>query len=170
MSKIKKSIQRYTSLQLLRYCLKNSLRKVSYEFSNEKQVLEEFEKAKRLLKEKKVNQARFLLQRILHSNVDFNVKSKCKTFIGFIPDLLAEEFNDPLSPDALSNEPDFYMHSQVLWEAKLVSKHRVEGGNQIEAVFKYKDKDYFISGFMPEKDSAQWRPYSEFQDLKREEK
>ena len=163
--------QNYSEIKLpakIKILPENSIHNVSYKFSDEKQIYHEFEKAKRLLKNKKVNQTRYLLQRILHSNADFNTKSKCRTFIGFIPDLLVEEFDDPVLPDALSNEPNFYLHSQVLWEARLISKLRVKGGHQIEAVLRHKDRDYLISGFMPEKDSDQWQPYAEFQELKKE--
>jgi len=70
--------------------------KILYRYKTREGIIADFDRAKELLKANKVNQARYLLQRLVHSNADFQTREKSRTFIGFIADPDFAAFNDNL--------------------------------------------------------------------------
>lgn len=70
--------------------------RVLYTYRTRDAIIGDFERAKRLLGERKVNQSRFILQRMIESNADFQSREKARTFLNFVPDLPFAEFNDNL--------------------------------------------------------------------------
>ncbi len=70
--------------------------KILYRYKTREGIIGDFDRAKELLKVRKVNQARYLLQRLVHSNADFQTREKSRTFTGFIPDPDFADFNDNL--------------------------------------------------------------------------
>lgn len=70
--------------------------KILYRYKTREGIITDFDRAKELLKANKVNQARYLLQRLVHSNADFQTREKSRTFVGFIPDPDFTVFNDNL--------------------------------------------------------------------------
>lgn len=70
--------------------------KILYRYKTREGIIADFDRAKELLKANKVNQARHLLQRLVHSNADFQTREKSRTFIGFIADPDFAAFNDNL--------------------------------------------------------------------------
>lgn len=70
--------------------------KVLYRYRTREGIIADFDRAKDLLRGRKVNQARYMLQRLVHSNADFQTREKSRTFVGFIPDPEFTDFDDNL--------------------------------------------------------------------------
>jgi len=70
--------------------------KILYRYKTREAIIADFDRARQLLRANKVNQARYLLQRLLHSNADFQTREKTRTFLGFIPEPDFTAFNDNL--------------------------------------------------------------------------
>ncbi|GAB4432058.1 MAG: hypothetical protein OHK0011_14890 [Turneriella sp.] len=68
--------------------------RVLYTYRTRDAIISDFERAKKLLGERKVNQSRFILQRLIESNADFQSREKARIFLNFLPDLPFAEFND----------------------------------------------------------------------------
>ena len=134
-----------------------------YRYEHPHEMISDFKRAKNLLRDKKVNQARYLLQRILYSNADFATKEKTKIFLGFIPKLLVEEFDDPINPSQLLKHPKYYEGSQVLWEGVTRSTQTSEGGRQFEVTIYEKEKSFSVSAFIRSKENPdQWESYQNY--------
>lgn len=70
--------------------------KILYRYKTREAIIADFERAKASLKANKVNQTRYLLQRLLNSNADFQTREKSRIFVGFIPEPEFAAFNDNL--------------------------------------------------------------------------
>ena len=144
-----------------------SPRQALYNYTNTKEIIDHFEEAKSLLKKKKVNQSRYNLQKILHSNADFQAKEKCKIFLSFIPDLAIEEFDDPVSPAQILKEPEYYQYAQVLWEGQIHSNKVKANGRQLEVLVRHQDINYIVHAFMQLEEFEQnKKPYHTFKNVK----
>ena len=144
--------------------LKNlSARNFLYTYTDPKDIVNDFKKAKRQLKEKKINQSRYFLQRILHSNADFATKEKSKIFINFIPQVFFEEFDDSISPNQILKEPKFYENSQILWQGFIQSNQTNEAGKQFEIAVSEEIQKIVVDAFLKEKKSGiKVKPYREY--------
>ncbi|AFM13794.1 hypothetical protein [Turneriella parva] len=70
--------------------------KILYRYKTREAIIADFDRAKANLKANKVNQTRYLLLRLLHSNADFQTREKSRLFVGFIPEPDFAAFNDNL--------------------------------------------------------------------------
>lgn len=137
---------------------------IKYEYKIKDRLIEDFENAKKMLAEKKINQARFLLQRIIQSNADFKTKEKSKIFLNFIPEPNYQDFSDPVFPDKILRYPDFYEGCLVLWQGSVLKMHDVDHGKEVRLLIKDADSDYIIDAFLQSKESKpDWLPFSDFQ-------
>lgn len=137
---------------------------VLYVYNDREQLIADFNRAKKIIRDGKINQARYLLQRILLSNADFKTKEKSRLFLGFIPDVAYENFHDPVTLKNISKEPQFYLDVLLLQEGKILSEQDVENGKIFSALVTEDDKEYLIDTFFPLKqEEKNWLPYEEFQ-------
>ena len=138
--------------------------KEKFEYKNKDDLIEDFELAKKKLSEKKINQSRYLLQKILNSNADFKSKEKSKIFLSFIPEPDYQEFSDPVMPDKLVKSQAFYFDSIVLWQGTVLNIKDVDNGKEIRLLIKSDSEDYIVEAFLPgiEKKSN-WMPFGEYQ-------
>ena len=134
-----------------------------YQYNNRKDLIKDFNMAKALLAKRKINQARYHLQRIILSNADFKSKEKSKVFLRFIPDVGYQDFADTITPQKIINEADFYANSIVLWEGSATKVENVEKGKIVRMVVRDGDKDYLVEAFMPSLKAKQnWKPYKDY--------
>ncbi len=141
-----------------------SVQNFLYKYKKKQNIINDFEKAKKLLSKKKVNQSRYLLQRIIQSNADFKTKEKCKIFLKFIPDLHFEDFNDPILLNDLLKESNFYLGSQILQKGQVFALRDVKNGKQLQILVEEGEEDYIIDAFINFKDpSSNWKSYDEFE-------
>ena len=140
---------------------------ILYKYKSRDDLLNDFESAKKLLTNKKINQTRFLLQRILHSNADFKTKEKSRIFLKFIPEPDHEEFKDPISPKQVLEFPDYYVNSIVLWEGQVLTFKEVEQGRQLRLSIPDTEKEYSVEAFYHTgKTENKWEPYEKFSEKK----
>ncbi len=140
-----------------------SARNFLYTYTNPKDIINDFEIAKQRIKEKKINQGRYFLQRILHSNADFATKEKSRIFTGFIPQVFFEEFDDPITPNQILKESKFYENSQVLWQGIIKSNNINETGKQFEIIIDEETHKVVIDAFLKEKiPNVKIKPYREY--------
>ena len=144
---------------------KISPRQFIFSYKEPQDIIHDFEKAKSFLRLKKVNQSRYLLQKILNSNADFQAKEKSKIFLNFIPELSVEEFDDPVNPDQIITEPIHYQYAQILWEGKVHSNKVKGNGRELEILVNYNQVEYIVHAFISlgELDSR-WKPYDSFKN------
>lgn len=142
-----------------------------YKYTNREQLVKDFDDAKKIIREGKVNHARYLLQRILLSNADFKSKEKSRIFLGFIPDVSYQDFSDPVGLDDISKEPLFYANSVVLLEGKILKEQDVDNGKILSALVTENKQDYLIDAFLPiEVKEKNWLPYKDFKKKQAENK
>ena len=140
-----------------------------YQFENKDKLIEDFELAKKRMGEGRINQARFLLQRIFHSNADFKTREKTRIFLSFIPEPSHEEFSDPVFPGQLIKDPLYYTDSIVLWQGTVVKLEEKEGGRRVKMIVFENEKEYLVEAFLPEEGrSSNWQPYEEFEQKRKE--
>ena len=141
--------------------------KDQYLFKNKDQLIDDFENAKKYLTEKKINQARFILQRILGSNADFKTKEKSKIFLSFIPEPDYQDFSDPLFPEQILEFPGFYTDCLVLWQGTVLKMKDVEHGKELRLLIKDQSSDYIVDAFLPGSEKkSNWLPFSDYQQRK----
>ena len=92
---------------------------VIYRYANRDAIITDFELAKQFLKTKRVNQSRYLLQRMILSNADFQSREKARYFTGFIPDLEFSDFADNIDLQKLLKEPKLRMDSLIVCDGEL---------------------------------------------------
>lgn len=139
-----------------------------YQFENKDQLISDFEQAKKHLGKGRINQARFLLQRIFHSNAGFKTREKTRIFLTFIPEPSHEDFSDPVFPGELIKTPLYYTDSIVLWQGTVVKLEEKEGGRRVKLIVFEKEKEYLIEAFLPEEGRSNWQPYEEFEQKQKE--
>ncbi len=119
-----------------------------FSYSDRKQLIGDFNQAKQELHRGKVNQARFLLNRIVQSNADFKSKEKSKVFLRFIPIPTYEDFKDSLEVSAVLLQPAFYRDCLVLWQGKINNLKTVDKGISLSLLIEEAEKSYLVEGFM----------------------
>ena len=141
-----------------------------YQYESGDKLIEDFELAKKWLAEGRINRARFLLQRIFHSNADFKTREKTRIFISFIPEPSHENFSDPVFPGELMQTPLYYADSIVLWQGTVAKLEEKEGGRRVKLIVFEKEKEYLVEAFLPEKERSNWQPYEEFEQKRKDMK
>lgn len=141
------------------------LKRFLYEYKDKESLGADFELAKESIAEGRVNKARFLLQRIMLSNADFQTKEKSRIFISFIPEPSYQDFSDPLFPTAIMENPSFYTGALVLWQGRTIKFEQTDGGRRLRLQVRDGDKDYIAEAFLKsEEEDSHWRPYEDFQE------
>ncbi len=142
---------------------KSGSRKILYEYTDKESVAKDFEAARDFLGKGRINRARFLLQRILYSNADFQTIEKTRIFISFIPEPAYQEFSDPLFPAAIVKHPEFYVDCLVLWQGRTMKFEETDGGRRLRLSVRDGDRDYIAEAFLKtEETGSNWRPYEDF--------
>lgn len=121
--------------------------KVLYTYRTRDAIIDDFEKARELLAAKKVNQARFLLQRLLESNADFQTREKARIFLGFIPDLPYPEFNDNLALRELLATPKLRTGSLILLSGELRDALTRAGATTYQLIAREEEREYLVQVF-----------------------
>lgn len=124
-------------------------RKIHYKYKARSAIIEDFEAAKRLLAARKINQSRYTLERLIHSNADFQTREKAKVFLGFIPDLPYTEFNDNLRIVSLIHEPKLRQGSLILTSGELRDAKKEAGGTTYQFIASEEGKEFKVSAFLP---------------------
>lgn len=124
-------------------------RKIHYKYKTRSAIIEDFEAAKRLLAQRKINQSRYTLERLIHSNADFQTREKAKVFLGFIPDLPYTEFNDNLRLVSLIHEPKLRQGSLILTSGEIRDAKKEAGGTTYQFIANEEGKEFRVSAFLP---------------------
>ncbi len=142
---------------------KNSLNSVLHTFSSKKEIVHDFNQAKHFLWKNKINQARYLLKRIIYSNADWSTKEQCKSFLKFIPFVNYDKFHDPIHLSKLLEHPELYVDSQLLLSGKLFAFSEMNTGKQLQALVNSESKNYIIDAYIPNQTvESNWKPYHDF--------
>lgn len=140
-----------------------------FEYDDRNVLIEDFEKAKDLLKNNKINRSRYLLQRIIHSNADFKSREKARIFLNFIPLPQHVDFKDPVKVSDILKEPELYANAVIRWEGVVLDLRKVDQGRQLRLSIQENDKTYLVEAFLPEnEDAARWQPYEDFDKTKKQ--
>ncbi len=121
--------------------------KILYTYKTREGIIGDFEKAKLLLKERKVNQSRYLLNRLLASNADFQTREKSRTFLGFIPDVDYTDFSDNISLKNLFENVVLRRHSLVILSGELRDRAEENGGIQYQLIAREAGEEYRVHAF-----------------------
>ena len=138
--------------------------KVQYRYATRQQLVDDFENARRYLKNNRINHARYLLQRIILSNADFKSIEKSKIFLRFIPEVRHEDFPDPVSVSDVIKEPEFYQGATVLWQGIATKIIEFDKGRQVQLMVSENNSNYLVEAFLPtEKAEENWLKYKDFE-------
>lgn len=118
-----------------------------YTYRTRDAIINDFEKAKKLLAERKVNQCRFLLLRLIESNADFQSREKARIFTGFIPDPPFLEFNDNIALRDLFNDTRARIGSVILVSGELRDAVERSGAATYHFVVREGDSEYLVQAF-----------------------
>jgi hypothetical protein len=121
--------------------------KILYTYKTREGIIGDFERAKALLKERKVNQSRYLLTRLLNSNADFQTREKSRTFLGFIPDLDYTDFNDNISLKNLFEHVTLRRNSLVILSGELRDSAQESGGVLYQFIAHEAGEEYRVHAF-----------------------
>ena len=88
-------------------------------YKKPREVIEIYEKARRQILARKVNQARLLLRHIELSNAGFEAKERSFLLRDSIPFMQLDEFHDPVSIKEVLAKPYLYQETQILWKGQL---------------------------------------------------
>ncbi|MBV6493056.1 MAG: hypothetical protein LDLANPLL_01071 [Turneriella sp.] len=124
-----------------------------YTYHTREGIISDFEKAKTKLKEKKINQARYILNRLINSNADFQSREKSRVFLGFIPDVPYTDFNDNVALNQLLKYPKFYVDSLLVFSGSVrdVAKDPNGQGSNYRLIVHELGQDYLVHVFKSEK-------------------
>jgi hypothetical protein len=121
--------------------------KILYTYKTREGIIGDFEKAKTLLQQRKVNQSRYLLNRLLNSNADFQTREKSRTFLGFIPDVDYTDFSDNISLRNLFESVTLRRHSLVILSGELRDRAEENGGVQYQLIAREAGEEYRVHAF-----------------------
>jgi hypothetical protein len=121
--------------------------RVLYTYRSRDAIINDFEKAKKLLAERKVNQCRFILQRLMESNADFQTREKARIFLSFIPDLPFAEFNDNLLVRDLFSDPKLRTGSLILLSGELRDAATRSGATTYYLMVREGEREYLVQAY-----------------------
>lgn len=78
-----------------------------------------FNRCKKYIKEKKYNLATVIINKILHSNLNFIIKEKFSILKRFIPEINKFNIKDNITYSELMNFPTIYEDIYVIWQGKV---------------------------------------------------
>lgn len=121
--------------------------RVLYTYRSRDAIITDFEKAKQLLGERKVNQSRFILQRLIESNADFQSREKSRIFLNFIPDLPFAEFNDNILLRDIFADTKARMGSLILLAGELRDAATRSGATTYHFMVREGEREYLVQAF-----------------------
>lgn len=104
-------------------------------------VINEFNEARRLLKQGEFNKGVLILNRILNSNASFMVKEKCEFLIKYVMDS-DERTYDVIDISALNSKPYLYRGSSVILKGKVANMKEVKGGKSFTLMVGYDGSNF----------------------------
>lgn len=155
----KKNNLKAEHLQLDEYAHIYLNQKAIVKYTNRNDLMEDFQNAKKLLQKRKVNQARYLIQKIIHSNADFKTIEKAKIFIKFIPRPHYRDFDDNIPLNYIIKEPELYYGALMLYDGEVVKFSEEEDGAQFQLLIESKESSdsYLVHAFYSDKKkSTSW--------------
>jgi hypothetical protein len=121
--------------------------RVLYTYRTRDAIIADFEKAKRFLAERKVNQSRFVLQRLIESNADFQTREKARLFLTFIPDLPFAEFNDNILLRDIFADTKPRLGSLILLAGELRDAATRSGATTYHFMVREGEREYSVQAF-----------------------
>jgi hypothetical protein len=121
--------------------------RVLYSYRSRDAIISDFEKAKKLLGERKVNQCRFVLQRLIESNADFQSREKARIFLSFIPDLPFAEFNDNILLRDLFSDTKARTGSLILLSGELRDAATRSGATTYHFMVREGEREYLVQAY-----------------------
>ncbi|MDA3901441.1 MAG: hypothetical protein PF637_13100 [Spirochaetes bacterium] len=112
-----------------------------FSYSNEKQLLEDYEKSRRYLKDGKNNEALVILNRIMLSNVNISVKDRVAFLKEFIRRMDEKQYQ-PLSADKLIGDSALYSGFYVVLTGKINNYKSSEGSTVFTLLINEKDNQF----------------------------
>jgi hypothetical protein len=120
---------------------------ILYRYRTRDAIIADFDRAKLLLKERKVNQSRFLLARLLNSNADFQTREKSRIYAGFISDPAYTEFNDNIALKELFTNIKLRRQSLVVVAGEVRDSASEPGGTLYQIIAKEDGAEYRLNVF-----------------------
>ncbi len=121
-----------------------------YRYVSRNQLLEDFQQARAGMAAGKINQTRYLLQRILLSNADFRSREKARLFLNFIPVPDYQKFSDNVPAADLLREPALRAGSYLVWEGEMKQWRKEQGGYRGSMVLSEHGETYLVEIFWPD--------------------
>jgi len=121
--------------------------KILYTYRTREAIIRDFEDAKVLLKARKVNQCRYLLQRLVYSNADFQTREKARVFIGFIAEPAFTDFNDNVPLKDLFSAMRLRQGSLVVLAGELRDSASEPGGTLYQIIAREGGEEYLVHAF-----------------------
>lgn len=95
---------------------------VRFTFDSRKEVIDQYELARRKVIDARVNEARVLLNEIDLSNAGFELKERALLLKQMIPYIAPSRFSDNVEIQKVVEDPDLYQGVQVLWPGEIVNE------------------------------------------------
>jgi tetratricopeptide (TPR) repeat protein len=105
-------------------------------------VVTDFEKAKRLIKDGRYNEALLILNRLNNSNARFTVKEKFEFLIKFIVDMEDRVFEN-IPYNTLRSKLHLYRGFALNWEGKITNLKNTRSSQSFTLLIDYKNNDIF---------------------------
>lgn len=121
---------------------------ILYRYKTREGIIRDFENAKTLLRAKKVNQCRFVLNRLIFSNADFQTREKSKIFLGFIPELGYTEFNDNITLTEVFEDTPLRKDSLLLVAGELRDAAQESAGTLYQFIVREGSDEYRVHAYL----------------------
>jgi hypothetical protein len=132
------------SIDILQYDLVDKILTAKppvFYYSNE-EVINDFNRAKYLIKNEKYNDALLLVNKISSSNANFRVKEKNDFLRKFIADVDHKDYSD-IPVDKVFQTPYLYRGAFIKWKGKITNLRKKENNMSFNLLIDYKKDDKF---------------------------
>lgn len=134
------------SIDILQYELIDKILKTKppvFYYSND-EIINDFNKAKILIKNEKYNEAIIIINKIANSNANYRVKERNEFLQKFISGIEYKNYN-PIPIEKVLQKPYLYKGSFVKWKGKIANLKSKDNKLQFNLLIDYKN-DYKFSG------------------------
>ncbi len=100
------------------YLIDKNIKKSLFRF-NKIEIKKLFKECKKYIKDRRFNKAIIIINKILHSNANINVKEKFKILKTFIPEKVYNRISDKISYSTIMNFPTMYRGVFIDWYGKI---------------------------------------------------
>jgi tetratricopeptide (TPR) repeat protein len=114
--------------------------KVQYFYYSGKDLSDDFDRAKRLIKSERYNEGVMILNRISNSNASFMVKEKCDFLIRFVTDLEDRTF-ESVPYNKISSRPYLYRGCALKIRGRIANLKLKNGRSMFSLLVDYVDKE-----------------------------